>query len=639
MNGTLQGAGPARRAVGPAFLAGGGEMGARIRAHDWRATPLGAPETWPVSLRTVVAMMLRNPEPVFVAWGPEQVSLYNDACIPFIVEPLHPAALGGPFTEAWRHHASDLQDIIRKLVAGESDQVVRPVPVDSDADGPLRWFALTWIPLLDDHGAPAGFQVSAHERSAPISTDSAKNAPIDGTASLFRSIIDNMDQATWLADPSGSVYWYSKRFFEVTGADPEMVRGWGWRHLHHPDHIERVLERLPKHVESGEPWEDIFPMRCRDGDYRWFLSRAVAIRDQHGSVVTWFGSNTDITERYEAEEREKLLAREVDHRAKNMLAVVQSIVLLTSERDPDALRSAVVNRIQALARAHTLLASSRWEGVDFRRLVEEELAPFMAGVLPQAFMQGPSLVLRPDAAQALAMILHELATNAVKYGALGAPSGRVRVQWSVQRDGRLRLLWRESGGRPVSPPKTHGFGSTVISTIVQRQLRGDLSMDWAAKGLFCSLTIPVETVGRRMEQQAARAEPVPARSLPGPRKVLLVEDEVLVGMQMRWALENAGFEVQGPVAFVDEALASLSRSTPDVALLDVNLAGERSFPVAEALLQRSIPFAFCTGYSGTADLPSHLREVRILDKPCTPAAIAGMVRELSAHGQAADSRI
>ncbi len=639
MNGTLKAAGPTRREAALAFLAGGGEMGERIRAHDWRATPLGAPETWPVSLRTVVAMMLRNPEPVYVAWGPEQLSLYNDACIPFLVEPLHPAALGRPFAEAWRHHAGDLKDVVQKVVAGESYQFIRPVPLGGEADDTMCWFALTWIPLLDDHGAPAGFQVSAHERAAPMATDSTKNEPMDGTASLFRSIIDNMDQATWLANPSGAVYWYSKRFFEVTGADPETVRGWGWRHLHHPDHIDRVMERLPKHIESGEPWEDIFPMRCRDGDYRWFLSRAVPIRDQHGSVVTWFGSNTDITERYEAEEREKLLAREVDHRAKNMLAVVQSIVLLTSERDPDALRTAVVNRIQALSRAHTLLAASRWEGIDVRRLVEEELAPFMAGALPQAVLQGPSLVLRPDAAQALAMVLHELATNAVKYGALGVPSGRVRVQWSIRHDGRLRLIWRESDGPPIAPPKSRGFGSTVISTIVQRQLRGDLSMDWATTGLVCSLSVPVESVGRRKEQPAPRAEPDPAGPGPAPRTVLLVEDEVLVGMQMRWSIESAGFAVQGPLASVDEALAALARSAPDVALLDVNLAGGRSFLVAEALLQLGIPFAFCTGYSGTADLPDHLRAVRVLGKPCTPEAITAMVRELARQGAAAEQAV
>jgi PAS domain S-box-containing protein len=620
--------------VGPPFLAGGGEMGERIRAHDWTSTPLGPPEGWPASLRTVVAMMLRNPEPVYVAWGPEQVSLYNDACIPFIVEPLHPAALGLPYAEAWHHFVKDFQPVVRKVLAGESYQFVRPIPLRGEADTIMRWFALTWIPLLDDRGAPAGFQVSAHERPAPASAE----AGTDETVSLFRSIIDNIDQATWLAEPSGYIYWYSKRFFDVTGADPDLVRGWGWRHLHHPDHVGRVMKGLPAHIESGEPWEDIFPMRCRDGEYRWFLSRAVPIRDQHGSVVTWFGSNTDITERHEAEERERLLAREVDHRAKNMLAVVQSIVLLTSGRDPDALRSAVVNRIQAISRAHDLLASARWEGVDLRRLVEEELSPFVAEALPRAVLQGPSLVLRPNVAQSLAMVLHELATNAVKYGALGVPSGQVRVEWAVDGSGgdrpRLALVWRETGGPPVVPPVTKGFGSTVIGTIVERQLKGKLTTDWAAEGLAVRLAIPLEPGGGRERRAAARQSPARPAPEPDPGAVLVVEDEALVGMQMRWALEGAGFAVRGPAASVDQALAEIGRALPDAALLDINLGGALSLPVAEALLARGVPFAFCTGYAAPADLPDHLRAVPVLGKPCSPETIVAMARRLARRGAA-----
>jgi len=201
----------------------------------------------------------------------------------------------------------------------------------------------------------------------------------------------------------------------------------------------------------------------------------------------------EISERKAAEQRETLLAREVDHRAKNLLAVVQSIVTLTPMGDGSDLKSSVVGRIQALARAHSLLSDSRWDGVDLGTLIEEELAPFASQASLRLQTSGPPLKLRPAAAQSLALVLHELATNAAKYGALSVDTGELRVEWRREQDDKgawLVIEWTESGGPAVQAPESLSFGSNIIRTSVERQLRGKVSKDWRPEGLICILRIP-----------------------------------------------------------------------------------------------------------------------------------------------------
>src|SRR5262245_30972084 len=118
----------------------------------------------------------------------------------------------------------------------------------------------------------------------------------------FRTLADNMSQLAWMADHRGETFWYNRRWFEYTGTTLEDVNGWGWQKVHHPDHVQRVVERIRHSFQTGEPWEDTFPLRGKDGNYRWFLSRAVPIRDGGGDVLRWFGTNTDITERLRSEE-------------------------------------------------------------------------------------------------------------------------------------------------------------------------------------------------------------------------------------------------------------------------------------------------------------------------------------------------
>ena len=205
------------------------------------------------------------------------------------------------------------------------------------------------------------------------------------------------------------------------------------------------------------------------------------------------GVNYDVTERRRAEERQLLLAREVDHRAKNALAVVQSIVALTRHADPERFRTAVTGRIAALARAHTLLARDGWDGAGLRELIEQEVAPYRAGTdaPDRVTLHGADVALAPGAAQPLAMALHELATNAAKYGALSRPGGHVALAWQVTEAGRLVLRWTETGGPTLDgPPARRGFGSSVIRNTVERQLGGRCLFEWRAEGLDCTLDLP-----------------------------------------------------------------------------------------------------------------------------------------------------
>lgn len=192
-----------------------------------------------------------------------------------------------------------------------------------------------------------------------------------------------------------------------------------------------------------------------------------------------------------------MLAREVDHRAKNVLAVVQAALRLTKAPDLPSYVQAIEGRVGALARAQTLLADDRRAGADLRTLLRKEFAPFLddrGGGGPGAELEGPTVALPAGAAQPMAMAVHELCTNAAKYGALSAPAGRVVVSWSLEGGplGTLRLRWAEAGGPSVAgPPSRRGFGSRVLDRTLRGQLRGTVSLHWGAAGLVCDIAVPL----------------------------------------------------------------------------------------------------------------------------------------------------
>jgi two-component sensor histidine kinase/GAF domain-containing protein len=257
--------------------------------------------------------------------------------------------------------------------------------------------------------------------------------------------------------------------------------------------LEELAQRLAR--EGGDIAAE-FRAAGEGGGASWVQLRG-EVRHEAGPGASWrvAGLLQDVTERRLADERQELMTRELDHRAKNALAVVLAALRLTPREEPRAYAAAVEGRVAALARAHTLLTENHWAGADLGALVRGELRPFLSegaeGNAPRVQVSGPAVLLAAPAAQPLSMALHELATNAVKHGALSAEGGRVRVSWTL-RTARLRLRWAERGGPPVlAPPDRQGFGSRVMRGTIVEQLGGSLEWSWPRRGLVCEVTMPV----------------------------------------------------------------------------------------------------------------------------------------------------
>jgi len=278
--------------------------------------------------------------------------------------------------------------------------------------------------------------------------------------------------------------------FHIFGVDPKtfVVTSESVQALLHPEDIAGLRKAMARFARGARSYEAEFRINRPDGEVRWCVGTAAATLDKAGRVVSVSGVTVDITERKRAEERQTLLAREVDHRAKNALALAQSIVRLTRGETVRAYIQAVEGRISALARVHTILSLSSWQGAEIGRLVDEELAPYATG--EQIACGGSSIHLQPATAQTLAMALHELVTNSAKYGALSTLSGRLSLKWGVQGD-VLQMVWEERDGPLVEKPESGGFGTRSVITSIQSQLGGQAEFDWRSEGLICRLSVPL----------------------------------------------------------------------------------------------------------------------------------------------------
>jgi PAS domain S-box-containing protein len=405
----------------------------------------------------------------------------------------------------------------------------------------------------------------------------------------------------------------------IFGVDPQdfQINIESIRALIHPDDWFPLVEIARGMSQGARTQQTEFRVVRPNGEIRWCIGTAAASLDEAGRVVRINGVTVDITDRKEADERQVLLAREVDHRARNALAVIQSIIRLTRAKSVEEYVQAIEGRIKALARAHALLSDSRWRGADLATLVGEELAPYRASDKIQ--YNGPDISLQPATAQGLALALHELATNAAKHGALSSPAGKVSLEWALDSDA-LILRWSEEDGPRIFEPSSRSFGLKVIVASIEQQLGGKAVFDWNPEGLRCAFAIPrTELMKSRVFNPSLTtnggngAAVVDLKRKDKPR-VLLVEDEALVAMMIQDTLAEFGFQVIGPLSTASEALAAARESHFDAAVLDINLGDGLVYTVAEILSVRGVPFVFVTGYDVDSVDP-RFSDIPILQKP------------------------
>ncbi len=366
-------------------------------------------------------------------------------------------------------------DIIARIARGE--QVQSFETIRQRKDGSQFHVSLTVSPIL----AADGTVVGASKIARDVTRRHAALTALAEREHRLQMLADNISQLTWVTDPHGTLLWFNKRWYDYTGLSEDQCVGQRRLSLHHPDHLERVVSKFYGDIAAGREWEDTYPLRGRDGSYRWFLSRAKPIRDETGRIVNWFGTNTDVTEMLEKEEQIRLLLMEVNHRSKNMLAVVQALARRSGGGDPEFLRR-FENRLSSLSANQDLLVKRGWQHIPMAELVDAQLAILDRDSRALVKVCGPDMLLSPRTAEIVGMALHELATNALKYGALSQPGGQVWLYWEDRAD-RFVVEWRERGGPRVTPPENSGFGTTLIRHIPSRSLKAEVTLDYAPDGL------------------------------------------------------------------------------------------------------------------------------------------------------------
>jgi PAS domain S-box-containing protein len=435
------------------------------------------------------------------------------------------------------------------------------------------------------------------------------------------------------------VFLISERMAAITGMPAGEMPAEGGEALQariHPDDMARVLAKRAEDLAHRDAFDNEF-RHIRPDDGRTICVRAAGFiqRDAEGRAIRVTGIVQDITaRRLEDDQRQELMA-ELDHRVKNVLATVQALAIQTAKRTT-SLQGFLQNfggRLKAMASANELLTAARWRGAAVEHLVAAELKALAPG---QIRSDGPELFLTPRAANALSLALHELAANAVKFGALSMDGGQVHVRWVRLPSGGFELVWTESGGPRVTAPGRRGFGSTLLEQVTGRELNGEALVEYLPAGVRARLRAGPQAVAPRPENvpdapTVRVTETVVTSSGPVNLKgsrVLIVEDAVLLALELETGLSEAGAEVVGPAYELEEAMALLDRPI-DAAVLDANLNGRSVMPVAEALALRKVPFVFATGYGEAGGAPGNF-DAPVIRKPYDVTQVAAAVAELLA---------
>ena len=343
---------------------------------------------------------------------------------------------------------------------------------------------------------------NAPERSESALT-SARNALRESDLK-FRTLADALAHMVWSTLPDGFHDYYNARWYDFTGVPEGSTDGEAWNGMFHPEDQERAWAGWRHSLSTGEPYEIEYRLRHRTGEYRWVLGRALPMHDEDGNIIRWMGTCTDIHEQKMVAEQNEILGRELSHRIKNIFSVLAGLVNLSARRQPEHLPFArdLLSRIGALGRAHELVRPHSEHSrpavkvESLTALLTDVLSPYPALAEGRITIGGDDMRIDDRGATPMALLVHELATNALKYGSLSTDEGTVTITLDRVDDSAV-LTWTELGGPEVArPPQTPGFGSRLAELSVVNQLGGTLEKEWRRTGLHTRAQIPIRSLAR-----------------------------------------------------------------------------------------------------------------------------------------------
>lgn len=482
--------------------AGGPDAMTLFRTFDWASTPLGDRRTWPGSLATAADIVLRSPLPMVLLWGPDGVMIYNDGYARICGE-RHPRIFGSKVLDAWPEAADWNAEVTRVVMGGGTLSVSdQEFTLLRNGEPETVWLTVDYGPVVDETGAPGGVLAVCVETTGRVLAERRAAEEHERLKLMFAQA------PSFMAILSGP-----EHRFEIVNASYLQLVG------HRRDLIGKTVREALPDVE-GQGYFELLDEVFRTG--RAFTGRNLAVelrrkadaapekryvdviyqplQDEHGRTSAIFVEGFDVTDRTLAEEKQTLILREMSHRVKNLFAIVLGMISSTARRaaTPAEMAAALDGRLRALAAAHDLVrpdldpAGPDGSRATLGRLIRTVVGPHLdePGRLAT---DGPDVELGEQAATAMALLFHETATNALKYGALSVPGGRVEVAWTTA-SGTLELTWAERGGPEPRAPSKLGFGSLLVERSVTGQLRGRLKRTWRPDGLLKEVSIPTDAL-------------------------------------------------------------------------------------------------------------------------------------------------
>lgn len=473
---------------------GGGEMGGLVRAFDWSATPLGPLEAWPAERKAALQICLDSGFPAFLWLGPELIQIYNDPARA-ILKSKHPGALGAPVSRTWAEIWSTLQPMAQAVLESGAPLVGEELPLLLARDGPLEtaYFTFSYSPLREDGGEIRGLIITAIEITAKVQAEQQ----LRRSEERLRLAFEVGRLGTWDWDAVTGRSDWSEENFRALGYEPGEVEPSydAWLARIHPADLAGVLAALNAAREGRLTYAHEYRSLDPDGQMRWCAARGRFFYDEAGRPVRMIGVIRDATVERTAAERQQMLLAELQNRTRNLLSVIKSVAGRTAEtsQDLEDFMAAFQARLDAISRTEAALTRHRGAAVDLGSLILDEF--LAAASSDQVILEGPETALSGKVAQAISLAVHELVTNALKYGALASPQGRVHVNWRFAEGAlgrQLVLDWRETGVPVVdTAPWRSGFGRRLIERALPYELGAETRLDFAPGGLKLSLEVPL----------------------------------------------------------------------------------------------------------------------------------------------------